>query len=87
MNTCQCSDPGCHAHPGTPNCERPATITLYRVDMTDYSGTDFCDDCAADALESGLFSDEPAESPVTWTPDGLQHVFASPDAPVQTSMF
>lgn len=27
--------------------------------MTDYTGTDFCDDCASDAFESGLFDTEP----------------------------
>jgi hypothetical protein len=31
-------------------------IRLFRIDMNDRSGTDFCMLCAGDALESGLFS-------------------------------
>ena len=57
MSHCQCSDKYCHVHDGTPSCEQPATTTLYRVDMDDQTGTEFCEDCAADAMHSGLFTE------------------------------
>lgn len=56
---CECSDPGCPVHIGE-NCqnwsipEEPGEI-LYRVDMEDKTGVAFCQDCADDAMESGLF--------------------------------
>jgi hypothetical protein len=59
---CECSDKGCpvdHAY----ECIRRATTTLYRIDQTDYSGTLMCEPCAADALSSGLFTDEADEDP------------------------
>ena len=58
---CECSDSGCHAHTGTPVCNQTGTSLLYRVDMEDQTGTLFCEDCAADAMEAGLFSIETAE--------------------------
>jgi hypothetical protein len=51
---CQCADRAC---PCRGRCCRRATTTLFRVDMEDRTGTPFCDGCAADAWESGLFSD------------------------------
>lgn len=56
---CGCFDPGC-AHPSesgrhTNQCTRKASTTLWRVDMNDQDGTRFCDECADDAMESGLF--------------------------------
>lgn len=57
-NECECSDKGCHAHEGTPACRNKGTVILYRVDMQDLTGTLFCNDCASDAMESGLFSTE-----------------------------
>lgn len=58
---CECADPGCphsainqsHCIP----CKHVATTILYRVDMEDVTGTAFCDECADDAFESGLFTD------------------------------
>ncbi len=61
MNTCECSDPGCPVHKGKETCERPAVLTVYRVDMEDETGTDMCTDCAADALESGVFATRESE--------------------------
>jgi hypothetical protein len=62
---CECSDPGCE-HPCEPGrhtnqCTSKATCTLWRVDMEDVSGTRFCDDCASDAMDAGIFTDEPDE--------------------------
>ena len=53
---CQCADPGCPACNGS--CKRGQSVILYRVDMEDTSGTGFCEACAADAHESGLFDSE-----------------------------
>lgn len=55
---CQCSDRGCPVHPGISFCIQPATTTLFRIDMDDTAGTAFCEACATDALDSGLFSTE-----------------------------
>lgn len=52
---CECSDPGCPCCQG--HCERRSAVTLYRVDMQDESGTRFCENCANDAYESGVFAD------------------------------
>lgn len=51
---CECGDPGCPCCQG--ECTRPATMTVFRVDMEDLTGTPVCDDCGADCLESGLFT-------------------------------
>lgn len=53
---CQCCDPGCPVHQGSGRCTAPATTVLFRVDMEDVTGTPMCDECAADGLESGLFT-------------------------------
>jgi hypothetical protein len=55
---CECSDPGCPAHKGKSSCERKANQTLWRVDMDDESGTRFCQRCADDAFDAGVFTDE-----------------------------
>jgi len=52
---CQCSDWICSVHTGTSTCSHPATRTLFRIDMEDQTGTAFCDGCAEDAMNSGLF--------------------------------
>ena len=52
---CECSDPGCPKHAGIETCTRPKVTTLYRIDMDDESGTWFCEGCAEDASDSGLF--------------------------------
>ena len=73
---CMCVDSGCTCGG---NCQKHAETTLYRIDMEDYTGTDFCEECAADAMESGVFSDEeqscdtddePCEEDYTLTPCG-----------------
>ena len=52
---CQCFDPGCKmGHDG--QCKERGSVTLYRVDMDDNSGTLFCDGCGEDASASGLFT-------------------------------
>ena len=69
-NLCECSDKQCPACKG--KCKRIARTVLYRVDMEDVTGTAFCNMCADDAMESGLFTDskedddqqEQDESPV-----------------------
>ena len=53
-DTCKCNDRDCPACKG--NCFRPHTTTLYRADQEDYTGTNFCEYCADDAYDSGLFS-------------------------------
>lgn len=56
---CECSDPGCPVHPGKDSCPVLHTLTtftvLHRSDMEDETGTLFCDACAEDAYDSGLF--------------------------------
>lgn len=54
-NTCECSDPGCVCGG---RCAGRGTVILYRVDMQDETGTLFCENCASDALDSGLFTEE-----------------------------
>ena len=58
LRACECSDPGCDACMGRCQTMGPTSI-LYRVDMDDCSGTRMCEACAADAFESGCFTDDP----------------------------
>lgn len=58
---CECFDPGCTWHLGHDHCHSPAAVVLYRVDMDDRSGVAFCEDCAQDAVESGVFTDDLGE--------------------------
>jgi hypothetical protein len=60
---CECSDPGCPECGG--ECSHHSTETLYRIDMEDESGTQFCDQCSADAMDSGVFTTEKGDS--NWT--------------------
>lgn len=73
LDVCECSDPQCGSCFG--QCHNPATVTLYRVDMEDLTGERMCEDCASDAMESGVFrteeddeeddeEDEPAPAPM-----------------------
>lgn len=55
--TCECSDVGCSVHIGQ-SCVLRNEQTLYRIDMDDWTGTRFCEKCASDAMDSGLFTDE-----------------------------
>ena len=57
MGICECGDQGCKVHKGLGFCLNTASVILYRVDMEDETGTAFCEDCADDAFESGLFID------------------------------
>jgi hypothetical protein len=54
MGKCECVDQGCPEHRGV-SCDNDAVCTLYRIDMADETGTRFCGNCAADAMEFGLF--------------------------------
>ena len=56
---CECSDPGCQAHPGESECKRGARALLLRIDINDSDGTAMCRECASDALDSGLFREVP----------------------------
>jgi hypothetical protein len=53
---CECTDDSCPSHEGKNRCTVLSTVTLYRVDMADETGTRFCNECCEDALESGLFT-------------------------------
>lgn len=57
LQNCECSDRLCPAHKGSENCVERAIVILYRIDMEDNTGTAFCEACASDALDTGLFSD------------------------------
>jgi hypothetical protein len=54
---CECADPMCPAHPSLNSCAHPSTRRLFRVDMMN-ARIRFCDGCADDALESGVFAEE-----------------------------
>lgn len=56
---CQDSDPGCPHHKGA-NCVNKATMTVYRIDMEDWTGIAVCHWCAEDMLNAGTFSTERA---------------------------
>jgi hypothetical protein len=55
---CECSDQECPVHPGRSQCDSEMTVTLFRVDTDDQTGTARCDGCAREALDSGLFVTE-----------------------------
>ena len=67
---CQCVDSGCPVQHGPWSrdrqfpCHGVASITLYRVDMDDETGTLFCEACADDAADSGLFSCDPPSADI-----------------------
>ncbi len=52
---CGCADPGCPVCRGS--CRSPAKTVLVRIDMDDRDGTPFCQECAGDAMDSGVFSE------------------------------
>ena len=56
-NLCKCSEGMCPCCFGS--CWSVATVTVYRVDMEDATGTPMCEGCADDAMDSGLFTTEP----------------------------
>ena len=55
---CECTDPGCIC---MAECVFLGKHILHRVDMEDVTGTYMCDQCADDAMESGLFTMEDKE--------------------------
>jgi hypothetical protein len=57
-HNCECTDPGCPVHKGSYCANKSRTITVYRVDMEDKTGTRMCRECANDALDSGVFRSE-----------------------------
>ena len=54
--TCECTDAGCKTHRDVAECSKPVAQTLYRCDMDDNTGVEFCSDCAEDAASSGVFA-------------------------------
>lgn len=60
MNYCECTDPGCPVEHGA-ECSRIATGICHRSDMEDLTGVAFCDDCMADAIDSGVFGEPDAD--------------------------
>jgi hypothetical protein len=57
VRKCQCTDPGCPVCKG--KCANRAVTAVIRSDMDDKTGTPMCRRCADDAMESGLFREEP----------------------------
>lgn len=56
---CECEDPGCPVHPGVERCNKRGLNRVARYDYeTDGDHFKFCDDCAEDAINSGVFSHE-----------------------------
>lgn len=51
---CECSDPGCRVDHAS-ECPNDGTVMLGRSDYDDDDTFCFCEECAADALESGCF--------------------------------
>jgi len=70
---CECADTACHSNPHDVEAQILATSILFRVDMDDEYGVEFCNHCANDALESGVFTtfDEPETIPDEWAPCGI----------------
>lgn len=58
---CECNDSKCPVHNGQAECGNIGHVTLYRVDMEDLTGTLFCEPCASDALDCGLFAEHESE--------------------------
>jgi len=56
---CQCCDRGCPVHSGKSECGKKASTVAVRIDMDDQTGTPMCEGCAADAMDSGVFSLKP----------------------------
>lgn len=53
-SVCECTDPGCWCDG---KCTEPKNRRVRRVDMEDGTGAtfEFCDECAHDAVDSGVF--------------------------------
>lgn len=52
---CECCDPGCPVHSEINHCTNKAKREIERIDMVDAGSMVFCNICADDAFESGLF--------------------------------
>ena len=52
---CACEDSGCPVHRGVSRCTNAGETLLRRTDMAD-DGDYFCEACAEDALDSGVFA-------------------------------
>ncbi len=57
---CECNDHLCPNHEGG-DCQDEGCMVLYRIDMEDLTGVMFCDVCADDAMESGVFCTHESE--------------------------
>lgn len=58
MAKCECSDPGCPITHGGKECGLASVVTMYRIDMgVDSTGVHFCQGCAEDAWDSGVFTE------------------------------
>lgn len=53
---CFCCDPNCPVGHKGQSCDRPAETMLRRVDMAD-AGEPYCEPCACDALDYGVFAE------------------------------
>ena len=66
IERCACADPGCVCGG---ECVEVAECYLQRIDLEDVTGTAMCSECAADALEVGLFVElacRPNEGLTSW---------------------
>lgn len=79
-NKCECAYPGCPVHKGTSDCREFANVILYRVYMEDNTGTAMCEDCAEDALLSGLFTSEIEDDGATLRDEVQQSLLSNSDA-------
>jgi len=60
---CECCDERCpHPVAGDSQCLRQASCILYRSDLRAHSGSAFCESCAEDALDSGMYYEYGEES-------------------------
>ncbi len=60
MARCECGDRECPAHTNKYSCDNEGKVLVFRIDMNDQSGTLMCEECADDAIESGIFTYEEA---------------------------
>ena len=64
QSRCECYDPECpHAGPNhrERQCLNLSVVTLHRIDMADETGVPLCQECADDAMDSGVFGLEDIE--------------------------
>lgn len=64
-NKCECVDSMCPVHEGINDCKNKRKYLLMRIDMYDKSGVWMCNECADDALNSGLFRGATVSEKVT----------------------